>query len=746
MKRLLEIRLMLRRLMRRYPRVSFALRCAVWSIAALSAAYGFVSGSRSEAAGYDPQAFALGVSVLFAIACAAVAGLSMKLRFMRRGMRALAARNEALSDRNWELKEAEDRAHALFEQQGDLIVRRDAQGLIAFVNDAFCALAGLSRERLIGSAFRFEVLAQSETVIDAGGARSYDQHVAAAEGPRWIAWRDNFVRIDAGEPALLQCVGRDITGRAEAERAMAQARDRADAANLAKSRFLAMASHEIRTPLNGIIGMSGLLLDTPLTPEQTTYVRAVKTSGDALLALIEELLDFSRIETGRIDLEARPFSLVELVEETVELLAPRAHAKGLEIAACVDERLPARLLGDAARLRQVLLNLAGNAVKFTERGGVEILAEAGEAADEIRILVRDTGIGIAPEARERIFREFEQADAGAARRYGGTGLGLPISERIVRRMGGAIALDSAEGRGSTFIVTLPLPCADRAGPAFVAPDMRGQSVMLVAPQAIEAAVMARRLERWGAQTCTVADADVAMALLPERPWQAVILDRALGGAALRLLIAAARGHARRCVLMVAPSERHDLDALRSEGCSGYLVKPVRAASLAARIATGQAPPLAPEDSPEPHDDDAAIPSGAERRGGLSVLIAEDNDINALLTRALLARLGHRPIVAPDGEAAIEAWLAAQSAGAPFDAVLMDVQMPGLDGMAATRRLREIETARSLPRTPILALTANVLSEDRDACADAGMDGFLVKPLDRDRLDAALAGLLTPAPA
>ena len=263
-----------------------------------------------------------------------------------------------------------------------------------------------------------------------------------------------------------ELVGRDVA-------ALARARDQAEAANRAKGRFLAMVSHEIRTPLNGILGMSELLLDTPLQPQQVAYTKAIKTSGDTLLSLIEDILDFSKIEAGRLDLEARSFALGALVEETVELLAPRAQAKDLEIASSIDERLPQRVVGDAARLRQVLLNLAGNAVKFTERGGVAVIAEPGDKPGDVRFLVRDTGIGIAPDAQARIFEEFEQADGGTTRRFGGTGLGLAISRRIVEGMGGKIDIQSTPGAGSVFGFTVAFARADDRMPAAL-PDLGGQ--------------------------------------------------------------------------------------------------------------------------------------------------------------------------------------------------------------------------------------------------------------------------------
>lgn len=736
----LRIKARLRRFARLHPRVNFAIRSTTMVMAAFGGAYGFIAGSRSEQSGYDPEAFAFGASFLFAIACIALAMLSMRMRWLRQKMRKIALHNESLIDRNWELKEAEERARNLFESQSDLILRRNIEGRITYANAACCDFAGKPRGELIGTNFVFQAIEQGDAAVESDGTRVYDQRIAGPLGPRWIAWRETLVRPDAGCPAEVQSVGRDVTDRAEAERALGDARDYANAANRAKSKFLATASHEIRTPLNGIIGMSGLLLDTPLTPEQITYAKAAKTSGEALLSLIEELLDFSKIEAGKIDLEQRPFQIGALIEEITELLAPRAHARNLEIASYVDERLPLEVVGDAARLRQVLLNLAGNAIKFTQTGGVALIVEPGIWPNEVSFLVRDTGIGIASDAQSRIFREFEQADEHIAHNYGGSGLGLSISERIVRRMGGRIALESAPGEGATFEVSIPLNPSETAPmPAFAVPDMNGKSILLVAPQTIEAALIARRLERWGAQTCSVSDIFVAQALLPERSWHAIIVDHGLGADDVQDFGAAALSHSPRRIAMFTPAQRHDLQLAAMTAFNGYLIKPLRAASLAARL-SDDIVSLVPEsdaDSGEPR------PSTISERG-LSILVAEDNEINALLMRSLLTRLGHRPVISVNGQQAFESWLAAETAGTPYDLILMDVQMPELDGVSATKLIRAREAGRSSPRTKILALTANTLVEDRYACFEAGMDGFLIKPLDRDKLAEALMGVV-PSP-
>ncbi|MBI3704096.1 MAG: response regulator [Rhizobiales bacterium] len=719
-------------------------RAVVSTLAVVSGWLGFLTGIRLQSSNYDPYAYATGVGALFAAACAVIAFMLMRQRAHRERVRELEATIEELSDNNWEMREAEERARSLLEAQGDLIVRRDGEGCVTYANDAYCALAGKPREALLGKKFEFPVLEHGALGVLADGTRVHDQKIACGDSARWIAWREDAVRTEQGSE--VQSVGRDVTDRVEAEHALTLARDQAETANRAKSRFLAMVSHEVRTPLNGILGMSDLLLDTPLTPDQITYAKAAKTSGETLLSLIEEVLDFSKIEAGKLDLEARPFVLGVLVEEAVELLAPRAQAKGIEIASFFDENLPHTVVGDAARLRQVLLNLAGNAIKFTQTGGVAVIVEPGEHEHEIRFQVRDTGIGLKTEDLQRLFLEFEQADGSSTRKFGGTGLGLAISKRIVERMDGRIAVDSAPGAGATFSFTVPLrrARAEDATARFVAPDMTDAAVLIVAAAEIEASLLARRVGHWGAKTCAVIDERIALALLPERPWDALLVDFPQA----QQMIAAGdhrRLDVKRRIVLIRPTERHELPALKAAGFTSYLVKPVRAASLAARLrAEGEFEHALAEAVDERNE--ASYAAAAGKNKGLSILVAEDNEINALLARALLVRLGHRPTIAGNGEAAVESWAAAHAAGTPYDLVLMDVQMPVMDGLEATRRIRAAELAAGERPARIVALTANAYPEDRAAALAAGMDDLLVKPLDRERLREALETAACPLAA
>ncbi len=715
--------------------IALVVRAAAITTMAFGAAFGFLSATMSNSH-YDPSQFAVGVAALFGAACGGLGLMLSRIRQMKRELRELEGRVDAAEDRRWEFKEAQERAKSFFEAQSDAIVRRDGKGVITYANDTFCRLAGMDRAQLVGTSFTLPVAAQGATATLPDGTQVHDQKITTADGPRWIAWREVTVRADGDNE--VQSVGRDVTDRVRAEHALAEARDQAEAASRAKSRFLAMVSHEIRTPLNGILGMADLLGDTPLAPEQATYLAAMKASGNTLVSFVDDLLDLAKIEAGRLDLAPQSFALSGFTEEAVELLGPRAQAKGLEICAYIDERLPARIVGDPARLRQVVFNLVGNAIKFTESGGVSIIIEPDERPDHVAMAVHDTGIGIAPENQARIFQEFEQADVGSTRRYDGIGLGLTISKRIVERMAGDITIESAVGKGSIFRVTVPLPrAADSSDTAFLAPNLTGHNILIVAPAAIEASLLARRLQRWGAHTIIVPDDKVAAALLPEHAWSAVLVDSTLGSPASAILARETAIFPRRIVL-VTPAMRQELPALKAAGFTGYLIKPVRATSLAARFAGDD------DFDHSPAGETIETPSIAPDHVGLSILVAEDNEINALLARALLEKLGHRPVVVESGSAAIACWRAAHDAGTPFDRVLMDLHMPGMDGLEAARRMRSTESEEQWPRTPIVALTANASAEDREACRAAGMDDFVIKPLDREHLARALAHAGAPA--
>ncbi len=631
---------------------------------------------------------------------------------------------EARDDQIWALEEKLTRAAELVDAQGDLVIREDALGRVTHASAAACKLLGLGAHEVAGRMAQFNVRRQSDPIGQTDGSVTYDQEILSEGSARWIAWKEVCLRDESGQVLETQRVGRDVTARVEAERALADAGETAEAASRAKSRFLAVVSHEVRTPLNGILGMTGLLLDTKLSPEQETYARAVKTSGDALLGLIEEILDFSKIEAGRLEIESVPFDLVSLVTDVVELVAPRAQAKGIELAADISDDLPLKVAGDAAKLRQVLLNLVGNAVKFTDEGGVSVVVE--KLRDRIRFAVSDSGPGIGADARARIFQEFEQGDATLARRHGGTGLGLAIAAKIVEGMGGEIALESAEEKGSRFSFAVELPAVE-AAPSPAA-GLAGVNILVATPSLVVGPMLARRLAKWDAQVSLASNVEIAKALLPERDWTHVLVDRAFGAEEAAALAAASKPYASYRHILLSPAERGELSVLQDAGFESYLIKPIRNVSLAARLsAPDWSPPLAPElDSIS-----GQIPASSR---SLMVLVAEDNDINALLVQALLAKLGHTPTLVTDGVSAVASVATAQAMGAPFDVVLMDLHLPGLDGLEATRKIRALEDGGNVP---VIALTANAFPEDRDACLAAGMDEFVTKPVSRERLVEAM---------
>ena len=497
----------------------------------------------------------------------------------------------------------------------------------------------------------------------------------------------------------------------------------------AKSRFLATVSHEMRTPLNGIMGMADLLADTELSPEQMTYVRAVKSSGQALLSLIDEILDFSKLEAGKIELTDETFNLHALAEGVVELMAPRAQDKSIEIALSVAPGLPEMARGDALRLRQVLLNLAGNAVKFTERGGVGVSLEM-TASGDLRIAVSDTGVGIAPENLGKVFGEFVQADDSASRRHEGTGLGLAISRRIVSLMGGTIAVTSEPGAGSVFTLTLPLRHSPghRALPADRSP-LRGERFLIAGDSPFQAPYLARSIEALGGEAVVTHNGADAVAALKLSRFSGVLADAALGSDAVKALAGAAQsaGISQRLVLL-SPFERRSFGPPSAAGFAGYLVKPVRAKSLVARLCGG-------EDRAVPGSD--AL-SAVRLPAGLNILLAEDNEINALLVRKLFEKAGCAVTWVKDGLNACGAAEAALRGERPrFDLLLLDIRMPGIDGLEAARRIRADQRLLNAAPPQIIALTANAFDEDRNAAREAGFDAFISKPLDAAKLAAAL---------
>ena len=682
-----------------------------------------------------PVVVAVATSLLAVLSGVAALWLLRERGRVVRQAAAIAGDVERLNDRLWELADSEERYRSLIEAQGDLIVRR-SEGRIVYANAAYAALLGLDENAAVGSLHRPQVRITRPAQALADGVRIFDECIETEAGERWISWVETVVPVAAGQ-AVLQRVGRDISARIAGERALEEARSRAEEASAAKSRFLATVSHEFRTPLNGILGMADLLGDTRLEPEQATYVRALRTSGEALLGLVDGILDFAKVEAGKLELADDPFDLALLIEDVTELMAPRAQAKGIEVSALLAADLPQFIRGDAERLRQILLNLVGNAVKFTERGGVGIRAERnGEA---ILVAVADTGPGIPAERLESIFEEFEQVESAGVPTTGGTGLGLAIARRLAAAMGGTIQVESTLGQGATFRLSLPLRAVAGAAPAAEGPDWRGKRLLVASGAPFSAGHLAELARRHGATVILAVDRQAALARLKEdAALTAVLVDRALPGGDVEGLAEAARqAGVAEIVIMLSPAERRGYGSPFTAGFTGFLVKPVRARSLQERLGGTRRPPeTAATATP------VATPALAN---GLQVLVAEDNEINALLVTRTLEHFGCVPTWARDGSEAIRLAEAALAGQRPaFDLALLDIRMPVLDGIAVARRIRAAERARGAARLPILAVTANTSEEDRRAALAGGMDDCLAKPLSRDALRAWVEKLVGAA--
>lgn len=675
-------------------------------------------------------------------------------RFSRIGDR-LERGLEELKDLQWQIRENEARYRDLLDNQADVILRRDAEGRLTFANQAFCRVFGRERAAVLGQPFRPRVFdgQQPSSLVPGGSIRQqrYEQEIETADGPRWFEWEELAVPGADGAVAEVQSLGRDITDARRVQAELTEARTQAEAANRAKSRFLAAMSHEIRTPMNGILGMTGLLRETDLSPEQQTYAKAIDRSARTLLTLIDEILDFSKIEADKLTLKSEPLSIDDSVQGVVELLAPKAYEKGIDIAWAVDPAVPRVLLGDEVRLRQIVTNLVGNAIKFTDSGGVLVtvgrLPATGKllAAEEIAvaITVEDSGIGIAPDAMPFLFHEFEQAEAAVRRRLGGTGLGLAISRRLAQAMGGDIFVASEPGKGSTFTAVTHLKRAgsedDDPAPAL---SQSGRHVLLALDRPVERRALALALEGVGVPvedgSLAGAGALIDAAAASGEPFTTVLVDGASDREEAARLIVRAREAAPdrnvQGIVVLDTSAKAAFLELQVAGFDAYLVRPVRPQSLLAGIETGfadcrePAPAVAPQRTREP------------RQGKtISVLLVEDNDINALLARRLLEKAGCEVRLCGNGREAVEMFrriLAGNDAA--VDLVMMDLHMPILDGLDAARAIRQLYAAsQALECPPIVAVTANAFEEDRRLCLDAGMDDYVTKPFGREDVNRLL---------
>ena len=658
---------------------------------------------------------------------------------------------EEQRERRESLRDGESLFLSLVHSIPACFVRKDRDGVIAFANDQFAKLMGIAANEMVGKTmadfypeeFASDARAEDEQVMRSGEIIE-DVFEDMVDGKlHYFASRKGPVRDENQQVIGIQTIFWDITKQRIAEQALIAEREQlkaakqaAEDANRAKSDFLANMSHEIRTPMNAIIGMTDLLLETPLTQSQHEYLSMVQDSGEALLTLINDVLDFSKIESGKFELEQSTFDIRESLGDTMKGLAFRGHSKGLELAFRVDKQIPKYLIGDAGRIRQIVVNLVGNAIKFTESGEVVLEIDCVEISDrgtKVRFGIVDTGIGIAQENLAKVFQEFEQADASTTRKFGGTGLGLAISSRLVQLMNGRIWAESELGSGSkfNFEIELEIDKTQQVAPRFESQvNIQGVRVLIVDDNATNRRILKDMLVNWGMNPTTVSGGELAIQAIQDAneekdSFQLVITDMNMPGMDGLMFVEAIVERSlldSACVIMLTSGARsNDATTLQSLGISSHLLKPAKQSEIYDAVmsslnTSGVTMPLTHKPTAElPNVVVSAMPQ-------LQILLAEDNLVNQKLAIGILEKLGHRIVVANNGVEALN--MLEQS---KFDIVFMDVQMPEMDGLAATRELRRREGTTNT-RIPVVAMTAHAMKGDRENCLDAGMDDYLGKPI------------------
>jgi PAS domain S-box-containing protein len=649
-------------------------------------------------------------------------------------------------------QQTEERYRAFMNNIPAIASIKDREGRILYINEPLSRVYQVKFEDVQGKTTYHWLPAETaekirlhdQEVLSTKRLMQFEEVVATPDGVlhHWLAFRFPIENSD-GE-LLVGTVALDITRRKQAEAELQQAKEMAEAANRAKSEFLANMSHEIRTPLNGVVGMTELALGTDLTPEQQEYLETVKLSADSLLAVINDILDFSKIEAGKIDFEMIDFDIRETMEMTMKTLVFRADEKGLELLCDIAPEVPEAIQGDSTRLRQVVINLVGNAIKFTDKGEVALRLAVIESEDKDRLLhftVSDTGVGIPVEKQKSIFEPFNQADTSTTRRYGGTGLGLSISIRLVQMMNGKMWLESEPGGGTKFHFTVPLiPATEPVKTGFGErlDLLRGVKVLIVDDNSTNRRILELMLKRWGMRPKSVeGGAEAIVELLANsaegQRYGLIISDVLMPGMDGFSFVERVRQEPKlsnaKIMMLTSAGQRGDAARCEELGISAYTMKPVRQSELLeviSRILDNRE-----QESPQSLITRFSLANAQKAGPSLRILVAEDNAVNQKLVARLLEKRGHNVMIVANGREA----LGALEQGT-YDLVLMDLQMPEMDGFEATDELRKREKLSSL-HTPVIALTAHAMKGDRERCLTAGMDGYLSKPIRAKELDDVL---------